>query len=229
MPWALTQHVDKDAAGAYKPTGTIDTLLFIDGLKRVLQTKKDATVVEEGTSGAVDKMTVSGQVVFDAFGRTTAQHYPVTEVKHATGNLVFNPAVDAVAPTTTTYDVLDRVKTTTLPDGSLTTIAYQFGPGRTGTGTAFETIVTDANVNAALKGSVKHTYRDVRDLITSIKELTETRRDLDLLRLRRPEANQDRHRRQEQRHHRQLRQPRPPHVDQKPRHRRDDVCLRPGE
>jgi RHS repeat-associated protein len=167
--------VDKDATGAYKPTGTIDTLLFTDGLKRVLQTKKDATVLEPGLTTPVDKMTVSGQVVFDTFGRTVAQYYPTTEDKNPALNLVYNPIQDTEAgPTTTTYDVLDRVKTTTLPDSSLTRIDYRFGPGRSGTGTQFETIVTDANVNAALKGAVKHTYRDVRDLITAIKELTET-------------------------------------------------------
>ena len=44
VPWALTRHVDKDADGALKPSGTLDTLLFTDGLKRVVQTKKDASV-----------------------------------------------------------------------------------------------------------------------------------------------------------------------------------------
>jgi RHS repeat-associated protein len=175
VPWALTQHVDKDAAGNYKPSGTIDTLLFTDGLKRVLQTKKDATVLEPGLTTPVDKMTVSGQVVFDAFGRTVAQYYPTTEDKNAGLNVVYNPIQDTQAgPTTTTYDARDRVESTTLPDGSRTTIVYQFGPGRAGTGTQFETIVTDANVNDGRTGSIKHTYRDVSDLITSIQELTET-------------------------------------------------------
>src|SRR6266702_2180715 len=36
----------------------------------------------------------------------------------------------------------------------------------------FETIVTDANVNGGLRGAVKHTFRDVRELITSVKEST---------------------------------------------------------
>ncbi len=30
--------------------------------------------------------------------------------------------------------------------------------------------MTDANVNAALRGAVKRIYRDVRELITSVKE-----------------------------------------------------------
>jgi YD repeat-containing protein len=175
VPWALTQHLDRDAEGKEKASGTIDTVLFTDGLKRVLQTKKDATVLEEGASVARDMMTVSGQVVFDAFGRTVEQSYPGTEEKSAARSLAYTTLPDdGIKPTRNTYDERDRVKTTTLPDDSLTSMEYRFGPGRSGSGTQFETIVRDANVNAALKGSVKHTYRDVSDLITSIKELTET-------------------------------------------------------
>ncbi|MFL6653730.1 MAG: toxin TcdB middle/N-terminal domain-containing protein, partial [Sulfurifustis sp.] len=174
VPWAITRHVDKDAAGNYKSSGTIDTILFTDGLKRVLQTKKDATVLEDGTSAAIDKMIASGHVSFDAFGRTTEQRYPVTENKHPANatNIIYNAAVDSVAPTVTAYDVLDRVVRTTLPDNTFTTIGYGFGTGRSGTGTRFETIVTDNNKNAGLKGAIKHTYKDVRELITSVREDT---------------------------------------------------------
>jgi len=81
VPYAITRHVDKDADGAYKNSGTIDTILLTDGLKRVIQTKKDATVLEGNTNTAQDKMIVSGQIAFDAFGRTIAQRYPTTEQK----------------------------------------------------------------------------------------------------------------------------------------------------
>jgi RHS repeat-associated protein len=168
VPWAITRHVDKDADGRLKDT--IDTILFTDGLKRVIQTKKDATVLEGNANAAQDKMTVSGQVTFDAFGRTILQRYPTTEQKASdTVNGVFNPAVDPVTPTTMTYDVLDRNTKTTIPDGTFTTIAYGFGPDRAGV-QQFETVVTDANRNAGLAGAVKRTYRDVRELITSVKE-----------------------------------------------------------
>jgi RHS repeat-associated protein len=114
---------------------------------------------------------VLGQVAFDAFGRTVAQRYPTTEQKASdTVNGVFNPTVDPVAPTTMSYDVLDRNTRTTIPDGTFTTIAYDFGPDRAGF-TQFQTTVTDANVNAGRAGAVKRTYRNVRELITSVKEL----------------------------------------------------------
>src|SRR5262249_47227126 len=44
VPFAITRHIDKDADRVLKGSGTIDTVLFSDGLKRVIQTKKDATV-----------------------------------------------------------------------------------------------------------------------------------------------------------------------------------------
>jgi RHS repeat-associated protein len=171
VPWALTQHLDAGrGAGA-----TIDTVLFTDGLKRVLQTKKSGTVHTGPDGAAQDVMLVSGRVTFDFLGRTIEQRYPVTEpLPRPTGSPgVFNPTVDATPcaparstpcdPTRMEYDVLDRNTTTTLPDGTSTSIIYDFGPDRSGA-TQFETTVTDAN------GVQKKTYRDVRELITSVKE-----------------------------------------------------------
>ena len=163
-PFAFTKHIDKDANGAFPPSGTIDTILFTDGLKRVIQTKKDLALHAGSDSAPADAMTVSGQAAFDAFGRTVIQRYPTTEPKGA--NTLFNPSFDTVAPTTMAYDVLDRNTKTTIPDGAFTTIAYGFGADRLGL-TQFETTVTDAN------GKQKQTHRDVRELITSVKEFNQ--------------------------------------------------------
>jgi len=51
-----------------------------------------------------EMMTVSGRVLFDAFGRTTKAYYPTTEAIGSQG--VFNKNFDTITPTTTTYDVL---------------------------------------------------------------------------------------------------------------------------
>ena len=120
-------------------------------------------------------MIVSRQVLFDAFGRTLSQRYPITEPKASeNANRGFNAGFDTeVAPTTMAYDVLDRNTRTTIPDGSFTTLAYGFGTDRS-SDLQFETVVTDANVNAGLKGAVKRTYRNVRELITSVKELNKS-------------------------------------------------------
>src|SRR5262249_13533455 len=97
---AKTSHIDtlldpQLASG----TNHIETVLFTDGLKRVLQAKKEASAVDPSPAagGAVGTpahvMTVSGRVVFDAFGRTIAQFYPVTDA--ISNDRTFNPAFDA--------------------------------------------------------------------------------------------------------------------------------------
>jgi RHS repeat-associated protein len=156
-PWAITRHLDKFRS----PTDTIDTVTFMDGLGRVIQTKKDATVYN-GTAGGQDVMTVSGAVTYDAFGRQTAARYPITEPLGTAGT--FNTGVDTVAPTKTSYDILDRVTKTTFPDNTTTTNAYGFGTDRSGV-SQFQQTVTDA------KNHQKLYYRDVREQLTSLKEL----------------------------------------------------------
>ena len=154
VPWAITRNADVFAG----PGKTIDTVVFIDGLKRTLQTKKTATIFASPGPAPQDAMDVSGQVTFDFLGRTTATTYPVTESLGTAG--VFSTSTDSVPPTRTTYDVLDRVTSVTLPDGSVTRTGYGFGADRSGA-TQFMTTVTDAN------GHQKKTFRDVRQQMTS--------------------------------------------------------------
>lgn len=160
-PFAITRHVDREAGGTVR-ADTIDTITFVDGLGRVTQTKRDASIhAGEGVPPQA-QMTVSGRVVFDFLGRVVEQFYPVTEAKGA-GNTTFNPTFDSVPPTLVSYDVLDRPTGTVYPDGTTSTIAYGFGADRDGI-VQFETNVTDRN------GNVKQTYADVRQLNTAIKE-----------------------------------------------------------
>lgn len=160
VPYAVTRHVDRTATGVRDDT--IDTIQFIDGLRRVVQTKKDASVPPSPGAAPVPVMTVSGRVVFDSVGRVTEQYFPVTEPKGA-DNVAFNPAVDGVVPTRMSYDILDRTTRTVLPDNTASTVAYGFGPDRAGV-TRSETVTTDAN------GESRRTYTDVRRLTTSVKE-----------------------------------------------------------
>ena len=87
-------------------------------------------------------MIVSGRTVFDGLGRTVEQYYPVTEPIGQAGT--FNAANDERYHTKTEFDVLDRTVKTTLPDGTVTTMAYGFGRDRDGKN-QFQTVVTDAN------------------------------------------------------------------------------------
>ena len=161
VPYAVTRHVDRQADGTVR-ADTIDTVKFVDGLDRTIQTKTDATVSTGPSTPPTDVMVVSGRVVFDAQGRTVRASFPVTEPK-GPANLQFNPVFDAVQPAVTTYDVLGRPTRTVLPDDTTTTVAYGFGADRDGT-TRFETVTTDAN------GKVKRAYVDFQQRITALRE-----------------------------------------------------------
>ncbi|MFI0798681.1 RHS repeat-associated core domain-containing protein [Amycolatopsis lurida] len=160
VPYATTRHLDRDATGVREDT--IDTVTFTDGLKRVLQTKKDASVADNPGDTPDQVMTVSGRTKVDFAGRVVEQYHPVTEPK-GDGNTTFNAAFDTVAPTRASFDVLDRPVKTVAPDEVTTAVAYGFGPDRAGV-TRFETIATDGN------GKQKRSYADLREKTTAVKE-----------------------------------------------------------
>jgi RHS repeat-associated protein len=164
-PYAITQHFDRQLF--FTVTDTIDTITFVDGLGRVIQTKADATVTTGPNTGRETDMIVSGRVDLDALGRAVRKFYPITEPK-AGDTTTLNPAFtadqfDSVQPTVTSYDVLDRPTKVTLPDGTSTTMSYGFGTDRAG-GQQFETITTDAN------GHPTRSYTNVRGQTTALKQ-----------------------------------------------------------
>ncbi|NLX72768.1 MAG: hypothetical protein GXY94_05645, partial [Bacteroidales bacterium] len=147
--FGITRHFDVANPGDY-----IETAIFTDPLGRVLQTKRDGTILVNDNLSVVNKeepqfaevMVVSGKVIYDAFGRVTETYYPTTEALGAIAT--FNSSVDAVDPTTMTYDVLDRELTTTLPDGSIIKNEYGFGEDRDGV-MQFATCTTDPMDNSS--------------------------------------------------------------------------------
>ncbi len=164
VPYALTQHYDPAHPGNF-----IETYTFTDGLTRVLQIKKDGAIFTASGQPDEERMIVSGRVQFDAFGRTTHGFYPTTEAL-GQGN-AFNPTPDNIDPTVTSYDVLDRPLTVTLPDNAMTVTAYDFGDDRFGE-SQFKTTVIDAN------GNVKEKFTDVRGRVTSTLDYISTSDDL---------------------------------------------------
>ncbi|HEU5161321.1 MAG TPA: SpvB/TcaC N-terminal domain-containing protein [Streptosporangiaceae bacterium] len=161
VPYAVTRNIDRQADGKVRPD-TIDTITFVDGLKRVIQTKKDATLSAGPDTPPQEAMTVSGRQVFDFLGRVVEQYYPTSEPK-GPANEVFNPAFDQVKPTRNSYDTQDRITRAVLADDTVVTTAYGFGPDRN-SATQFETAVTDA------KGNTKFSYSNVRQLTTAVHE-----------------------------------------------------------
>jgi YD repeat-containing protein len=157
VPWAITRQLDSfRGAGA-----TIDSVTFVDGLGRAIETKRSGTLFTGPDSAPQDVMLVSERSTFDFAGRPVATYYPVSETLGSAGS--FNPAYDAVQPTRTTYDILDRITRVTLPDDTFTTNAYGFGADRGGA-TQFETTVTDAN------GVPKKLYSNIHEQIVGVKE-----------------------------------------------------------
>jgi len=156
VPWASTKHYDPA-----HPENPIETVTFTDGIKRAIQVKKDTDMYTAPQAADVEKMIVSGRIIFDAFGRTLESYYPITEPKGS--ETVFNANYDNITPSKTAYDVLDRTTTVTLPDAAVSSIVYGFGNDRDGA-LQFSTKAIDAN------GIWKESYTNVRGLTKAVQE-----------------------------------------------------------
>jgi RHS repeat-associated protein len=146
VPWALTQHKDFQST-----TGdTIDTVTFVDGLGRVIQTKKEGELLQaNGTT--IRGFDISGLTVFDASGRVMAQSQPFFNSTTAATTIV--PAVEK-QPTFHTHDAISRVTTTTTSDGFSTSKRYIWSDGTVPddalpgfTGTLALQVTRDANAH----------------------------------------------------------------------------------
>ena len=75
-----------------------------------------------GATATADRVVVtSGRVVYDPFGRAVKVYHPTVDTDSVDD---FIAAIDAVDPTITKYDVLDRPVRVTYPDGTETNTTY---------------------------------------------------------------------------------------------------------
>jgi RHS repeat-associated protein len=93
---ATTKHLDP-----YHPNNDIETVSFADVTGQVVQVKKDIEIDGE------EKMSVSGRVINDNFGRAVLQYHPVFENKDVTINNKLNLNL-AQYFTSAGYDYKDR-------------------------------------------------------------------------------------------------------------------------
>ncbi|WP_242158318.1 SpvB/TcaC N-terminal domain-containing protein [Aestuariivivens sediminis] len=156
VPYARTKHYDPR-----HPNNDMEIITFIDGLKRMIQIKKDASVFTDRSAQDEEKMIVSGITEYDAFSRKMKNYYPTTETKGSATQMSI--IRDNVNPTIFTYDVLDRIIQTTDPDGTLSLRNYGFGTDRDGK-IEFSTKIIDGN------GIVKESFKNLRQLTTSVRE-----------------------------------------------------------
>ena len=158
--YAVTRHKDVQHAG-----DPIDTVTFIDGLGRLIQTKKDLDVDENGTASVTTGMMVSGQVLFDGRGRIASQAQP-SFLQTPTTTFVAVPNV--ANPTTYQYDEINRQTSMTVPDSSggiTTSTAYAISTNGLGDGRTWEQIaVTDPDEN------VHFAYQDSRENKIAVRE-----------------------------------------------------------
>ncbi len=156
VPWALTKHYDPQ-----NPKNDLETVNFVDGLGRLLQTKKDAAIHQGDQTADKEQMVVSGRITFDGLGRMTHAWYPVTE--NTGKGEIFNTSTDGQLPSTSTYDVLGRKLKVTLPDGAVTQTEYGLVNDRSGI-VQFSTKTIDAN------GKTSEQFTDVKGRVTSVKQ-----------------------------------------------------------
>lgn len=102
--WATTTR--KDTSG---PQGQLETVVFVDGLDRVRQTKKDASV-----NGAAARI-VGGETAFDSKGRIIQEQFPIAE-QTSFGDTTYDLFPFGRPSKQYAYDVLDRVRSIETPD-----------------------------------------------------------------------------------------------------------------
>ncbi|MEO8903679.1 MAG: toxin TcdB middle/N-terminal domain-containing protein, partial [Polyangiaceae bacterium] len=139
------------------PTNSLQTATFVDGLGRVIQTKKEADV-DNGSGGTLHGFMVSGPTLFDERGRVRTQGQPVFSTD-AAGTLT---AVSLARSTQYQYDILSRPTSVVEPNGGAIGTAYSIGLFD---GIArFTTTLTDPNNNKRI------TYQDVRGQVVGIDQ-----------------------------------------------------------
>jgi RHS repeat-associated protein len=139
--------------------GTVDTVVLMDGLGRVIQTKKTAEIATSASTKGLG-WSVTGHQVFDAMGRVELQGQTF-------GQFSQRPEYVQGAPRNATrfiYDLLGRMIETIEPNNAITRVSYGFGSHALSSLTRFKTVTTDA------EGHRKAAYKDAGDRIVAVEE-----------------------------------------------------------
>ncbi len=156
IPYARTRN-------KHPESGTVDTVVLVDGLKRVIQTKKTAQVEGLGVGWSV-----SGEQVFDVMGRVAQQGQTFFESGSSPLFVDGSPR----NPTFFVYDVLGRTVLTREPNGDApggladTSVLYGFGTPAGGGIQRLLAAVRDPLANT------RAVFRDPRDQVVAVQENT---------------------------------------------------------
>jgi RHS repeat-associated protein len=148
------------------PTGgTLDTVVVMDGLGRVIQTKKTAEIWTRDGEGTQVGWSVTGRQVLDAMGRVAEQHQTVFQGGSAAG---YTETGDR-NPTHLFYDALGRTVRTVEPDGAVSRIAYDLAAPQGSSIRRLRTTAVDA------MGKVSVVYKDALGKTVATEEHVEGR------------------------------------------------------
>ncbi len=113
-PTSLVTHFDVE-----NPNDGIQTINIVDGFNRSIQIKKTAVINDiNGNTNLKATWIVGGKIIYDAEGRNIQTYYP--DLDSSTGGLQYLTRANIkIKPTTFEYDLLDRIKKKTLPDGNV--------------------------------------------------------------------------------------------------------------
>jgi RHS repeat-associated protein len=139
--------------------GTVDTVIAMDGLGRVIQTKKTAEIATSETTKGLG-WSVTGHQVFDLMGRVVLQGQTFASFSSRPEYVAGTPK----NPTRLSYDELGRMIETVEPNGSLTRVQYGFGTPAGSLVRRFKTTTTDA------EGKSKAAYKDAGDRVVAVEE-----------------------------------------------------------
>ena len=115
--WATTKRKDV----ARSSTSSLETVVFVDGLGRVRQTKKDAAI------GGVAARSVGGETAFDNKGRIIEEQFPINEPA-SFADTTFDLFAFGRPSKQYAYDVLDRVRSIETPDDKGTVVGFDGQP-----------------------------------------------------------------------------------------------------
>ena len=115
VPYAKTLNYDS------QHNANIETYTYSDGLGRVIQVKKTASIFKAKDTPDDIKHIISGKQIYDALGRVTQSYYPTT----APISENFEDRISPQPPTKNIYDEKDRVIEQILPDQSSIKTQYQ--------------------------------------------------------------------------------------------------------
>ena len=160
--YAVAKHTDAMQGNAHPPQGgpgvdttaTLDTVVFVDGLGRVRQVKRDARLVDAAGKATAGRQ-VSEGVEFDPLARPTVEYGPTRDAGTAT---TFSDPSSGVA-TTTTWTSYDAPEEVTEPGGRTTSFEYVWSKHEDAGPLLSWTVSKDPD------GRVIELAQDVRDVV----------------------------------------------------------------